>query len=219
MELPSKSNDEFYKIQNLYVIMKKYLYLIIALFFLASCESNKSPFDFDKIKTELKLDEVQVEKFDAIVKKYDGERKAIMSGQGESTLKRIKMKAVLESQLSDTRALLSDEQNELFKPIATKFKKFGSPGYSQELMIELKTELALDSTKYVMLEMVNKSFEKSYIDAHDYYHGNPEAAKEYWGKFDTERKKVLKSVFDDSEYAMFEKLTAKEIFEGEHGGN
>ena len=69
--------------------------------------------------------------------------------------------------------------------------------------------LSLTDEQAAMLDAVNKAFEKAYYDAHDIYHGNAELAKEYWNKFDAERKAALRTVFNEQQYAQYLQLVAQ----------
>ena len=57
-----------------------------------------------------------------------------------------------------------------------------------------------------MLNAANDAFEKSFNDAHDVYHGNSELAKEYWAKFDNQRKEAVKTVLSPEQNTKFLEL-------------
>lgn len=188
---------------------------------LTSCGEEKKVrgrIDYDAIKTELNLNEEQTIKFDATVAKYEDMREAIKADESGDRMARMeKFREVMKKQTEETITFLTKEQGAKFTELSKKFSR-GRSGYSDEFIAKLNTELGLDSTQQVMLVAVNYAFEKSYVNAHDYYHGNPEAAKEYWNKFDVERKKTLEKVFTDEQFIQFTKLAQEELFAGEHGG-
>ena len=195
--------------------MKKLL-LIPFLFILFSCGKDAGPFNFDQVKTDLKLTPVQIGSFDQITKKYSEKRKAIMTGDGERETKLNLMQGIMQNQISDINTILNEHQKILFEPIAERFTKFGKPGYSQKFLTKLTTKLKTDSTQEQQIRFVNKAFEKAYINAHDYYHGKPEVAKEYWNKFDQERRKSIKAILTKEQYAQYLILAKDEVFKSEH---
>ncbi len=90
------------------------------------------------------------------------------------------------------------------------------PGYPDELMSRLKSELQLDESQWQMLKAVNKAFEKSYHDAHDFYHGNGELAREYWQRYDKERKNALKQLFNETQYEQYLEIVKDVTPQGGH---
>ena len=123
---------------------------------------------------------------------------------------------IIKNQNEEVRGILNAEQKETYNNFAKKFERFGKPGYPDELISEIKQKLDLNEQQEKMLVAVNKTFEKSYVNAHDYYHGNGEAAREYWNKFDEERKKALKKVFTEEQYAKYLEIVDDYGFRGEH---
>ena len=195
--------------------------MLVAVTILSSCGEEKKGrkgIDYDAVKAELKLDEEQTSKFDAVVAKYTDAREALKGDKaGDRATRMEKYREMMKKQIAETNEFLTEEQKVTFAELSKKFVR-GRSGYSDEFMGKLTTELALDSTQSVMLVAVNKAFETSYSNAHDYYHGNGEAAKEYWNKFDVERRKALESVFTEEQYAKYVELAHEEVFAGEHGG-
>ena len=65
-----------------------------------------------------------------------------------------------------------------------------------------------------MLNAANNAFEKAFSDAHDIYHGNTELAKEYWVKFDNQRKAAVKTVLSPEQNAKFLEIVKDQQFKG-----
>ncbi|HEY8402008.1 MAG TPA: hypothetical protein VIK89_12140 [Cytophagaceae bacterium] len=199
---------------------KQLLFPILALLILlSSCseEKKRKRIDINEIKPSLNLSAEVEEKFDAIVKKYDEKREAIRNTEGVDRATRMaQSRELMKQQNEEILAILNSEQQAIYKEFAKKFVR-GRSGYSEELIERIKTELALDEQQSKMLIAVNNAFEKSYVNAHDYYHGNSEAAREYWNKFDEERKNALKQVFSEEQYAKYLSIVEHVGFNGEHG--
>lgn len=191
--------------------------LTLALvFLLTSCgEEKRRGIDYDKAKAELSLDESQEKQFDAVVEKYkkvgeaNREANKTQGGKMDRVAMFAKMDEMRKQQSAEMAAFLSPEQLKKYDDYVAKNSR-KRPGYSDELMAKLKTELALDEKQAQMLDAVNKTFEKSYHDAHDFYHGNSELAMEYWNKYDAERKKALAQVFTPEQNAKYLELVKEE---------
>ena len=63
-----------------------------------------------------------------------------------------------------------------------------------------------------MVNAANDAFEKAFNDAHDIYHGNNDVAKEYWNKYDAQRKAAIKSALTPEHFAKFEEIVKGEQF-------
>jgi hypothetical protein len=196
---------------------------VAASFLFASCgekeKGKRRGINFKELKPELALTTEQEQQFDAVVEKYTKiaeESRAAASSEG-GKMDRVAMFAKMEEmrkqQAEEMKVFLDSTQFEKYNTFIAKNTR-KRPGYSNELLEQMKTELALDEQQATMLEAVNKTFEKSYHDAHDFYHGNNELAKEYWVKYDDERKAALKQVFSEEQYAKYLDLAATQGFVG-----
>lgn len=124
-----------------------------------------------------------------------------------------KMEERTIQQTNEMAAFLNEKQLQKYtKFIAKNTRK--RPRYSDELLTKLKTELTLSEQQAQVLEASNNAFEKAFQDAHDIYHGNSDLAKEYWGKFDTERKNAIQSFLSEEQYAKFLALVKDENYKG-----
>lgn len=183
---------------------------------MASCsqkpaENKRRGIDYSQIKPELMLTAEQEQQFDAVVDKYTKIRDASRPAAGEGvkidrTAMFEKNESITKSQTEEMAAFLTPEQLAVYIDFLKKNSR-KRPGHSSDLMAQLKSELALDESQATMLEAINKAFEKSYYDAHDIYHGNAELAREYWFKFDAERKAAVKSVLSEEQYNAYLELS------------
>lgn len=204
--------------------MRKLLYIFFATILFISCgrdHHRKGGFDFSALTSKMNLSVEKEKQYTDIVKKYAKMRDEIMAtakkGKSDRTLTMNKMQNLLINQTKEVSNILDAEQMKVYNTLVEKIRKMRSPGYSKELITKLITDLKLNDEQIKMLNATNKAFEKAYIDAHDYYHGNNEAAKEYWNKYDTERKKALQKVFTEEQYNQFLELVKNQGFKGEHG--
>ncbi len=190
--------------------MKKLFITAVAIaLFAISCEENKRRgVNYEELKTELSLSEEQNTKFDEVVAKYKKiaqESRAAAKAEG-AKFDRVeafkKMEERTNQQAAEMKAILSDEQMTKYTAFMDKNTR-KRPRYTDETLAKIKSELALNEEQANLLEAANNAFEKSYHDAHDIYHGNSELAREYWIKFDKERKSVLKSILSDEQYSTF----------------
>ena len=201
--------------------------LFISVITVFSCEKEegkrKGRFNFEEIKSELNLTAQQTEKLDVTIVKYTKIREesfaaAKEGGKMNRSIMMNKMQTILKAQNEEIIAFLTPEQLPIYQAFAEKMARFGKPGYSDKEVLKITTELALDSTQVKMLNAVNKAFEKSYSDAHDFYHGNSELAKEYWNKYDQERKNALRKIFSEEQNTKYLEVAKDLAFKGEHGG-
>lgn len=202
--------------------MKRIIIAALAIsFLLTSCneEKKRRRMDISEVKPSLNLSTEQETEFDEIVKKYNEMREASRDVEGVDRATRMaQFRALMKQQNEEITAILNEDQQATYNEFAKKFTR-GRSGYSDELIEQLKTELVLDEEQSKMLVAVNNAFEKSYVNAHDYYHGNGEAAKEYWNKFDDERRKALKGVFTEEQYAKYTEIVNEYGFRGEHSAS
>lgn len=190
--------------------------LILACFVtFSSCKKEETQrrrgIDYNEIKPELVLSEEQEKKFDAIIAKYTKiaeESRAAASADGakiDRTTMFIRMEERTKQQTEEIAEILDDTQLGKYKEFVDKNTR-KRPRYNNETLQKIKTELQLDDQQSVVLEAANNAFEKAFQDAHDFYHGNGELAREYWEKYDAERKNALKNVFTEEQYSKFEEI-------------
>ncbi|WP_410220200.1 hypothetical protein [Pedobacter sp.] len=194
--------------------MKKILFtLLVGTVLMVSCKEKKQGkgLDYNKIKSELTLTAEQSKQFDEIAEKYkklSAEARTASGGEG-AQFDRIgfltKLEALRKQQSKEMSAFLSHEDLIKFNTYVDKNSR-KRPRYTDELLAQLKTELALNDQQYQTLEAVNNAFEKSFSDAHDVYHGNNGLAREYWFKYDDQRKEALKKVFNDEQFAKYQEI-------------
>lgn len=200
--------------------MKKTVAILVVAttLLLVSCkkeENRRRGIDYNQIKPELTLSEEQEKQFDKVVAKYQTiaeQSRAAATADGAKP-DRVEMFKKMEErtklQNEDMKAFLNEAQYEKYADFVDKNAR-KRPRYNDELLATIKTELALDAQQATMLEATNDAFEKAYQDAHDLYHGNGELAKEYWQKYDTERKNALKQVFSEEQYTQFLELVKEQ---------
>jgi len=194
------------------------VFMLLILFSACSGKKERRGPDYDKIKAELNLDEATLKKFDAITQKYDQERgKYFSEAKTSGNMDRVKMLEKLEmffeEQNTEMAEVLTPEQLEKFKEFINKSVP-KSPNYSDKLLAEMKDSLQMNADQEKIFTAINNTFVQSFIDAHDKYHGNNEAAKQYWNQFDGERKKAIKAVLSEDQYTVYLKLSEKEGFVG-----
>jgi hypothetical protein len=164
--------------------------------------------DYDALKQELALSAEQEQQFDGVLEKYrqisEANRASYTGADGKVDRVAMfeKMDEMRKLQSSEMAAFLNEKQTGLYEEFVAKNTR-KRPGYSDEVMARIKSELKLNEAQAQMLDAANKAFEKSFHDAHDFYHGNPELAAEYRTKYDAERKSALKQVFTEEQYALY----------------
>ncbi len=195
--------------------MKKSIY--IAAFalsvLLTSCgeEQKKKGIDFNEAKKELTLTADQEKKYDEIVAKYQkiaDESRAAATADGAKP-DRVEMFKQMEErnkqQAKEMAEFLDQSQLEKYNVFVDQNAR-KRPRYNDELLAKIKSEVVLDENQAKMLEAANNAFERSYQDAHDLYHGNGELAKEYWDKFDVQRKSAIEKVLTPEQNVKFLEL-------------
>lgn len=204
--------------------MKKVIYILFVTTLIFSCKKDnhkEGGIDFGALTSKMNLTAEKEKQYTDIVKKYAKMRDEIMAtakkGKSDRTLTMNKMQNLLINQTKEVSVVLDSEQMKVYNTLIEKIKKMQNPGYSKELIAKISTNLQLNDEQVNLLNATNKAFEKAYIDAHDYYHGNNEAAKEYWNKFNEERKNALKNVFTEEQYEQFLEIVKDVKFKGEHG--
>lgn len=164
--------------------------------------------DYNKFKTEINLQGDKATNFENITKKYDAERKSIREGMGEKPDRVTlftKFEELQKKQDSEVQQVLTAEEFEKYKEFVEKNTR-KRPRYNDELLAKIKTELSLDEQQMQVVTAANNAFEKAFMDAHDVYHGNTDLAKEYWDKFDAQRKEAISKILTDEQNTKFLKL-------------
>ena len=181
-------------------------------------EQKRGSIDYTEVKTELQLDQTKEKQFDEITAKYkkmqqDNYENAKAQGNMDRVALGIKNEELRKSQSEEMAKILSPEQLQKFNTFVDQ-KSRKRPRYDDELLAKIKTEAALDEKQFDMLNAANNAFEKAFSDAHDIYHGNTELAKEYWVKFDNQRKAAVKTVLSPEQNAKFLEIVKDQQFKG-----
>ena len=181
-------------------------------------EQKRGSIDYTEVKTELQLDQAKEKQFDEITAKYkkmqqDNYENAKAQGNMDRVALGIKNEELRKSQSEEMAKILSPEQLQKFNTFVDQ-KSRKRPRYNDELLAKIKTEAALDEKQFDMLNAANNAFEKAFSDAHDIYHGNTELAKEYWVKFDNQRKAAVKTVLSPEQNAKFLEIVKDQQFKG-----
>lgn len=201
--------------------MKNLLTISLVTLLIFSCgkEGKKRGLDYDKLKQELTLNAEQEQKFDEVAtkfKKLSEENRAANTSEG-GKMNRValftKMEELNSQQKEEMKTFLDETQFERYVQFMQKNTR-KRPRYDDELLTKIKTELQLDDEQSKVLEAANNAFEQEFHDAHDIYHGNSELAKEYWGKFDTQRKTAIESILNEEQQAKFNELVKDQEFKG-----
>lgn len=201
--------------------MKKIFFTVLATaILLISCNSEngkKRGINYDELKKELALSEEQTTQFDEVIEKYikiAEENRSAIKASGEK-MDRVeafkKMEERNAQQEQEVSTFLNEDQMQKYTEFMDKNSR-KRPRYNDKVLAEIKTKLALTDEQSKVLEAANNAFEKSYHDAHDIYHGNSELAKEYWVKFDKERKNALKQYLSEEQYTEFLKIVENQDF-------
>lgn len=198
--------------------MKKILTItaLIFSFIMISCakedvQKKRRGIDFDALKTELNLNEDQEKKFDAItadiLKAIEESRESSMGEDGK--LNRVKfftdMEIIYNKHAELTAEIFDENQIDIYKNYMDKNQR-KRPRYNDDLLEQIKTELNLDETQFLTVNAANNAFETEFQNAHDIYHGNSDLAKEYWEKFDTQRRNAIESVLNEEQIEKFREL-------------
>jgi len=134
---------------------------------------------------------------------------AKQSGKMDRVALGIKNEEITKQQAEEMSKVLSPEQMEIFNKFVDENSR-KRPRYNDELLAKIQKEAQLSDEQMKVVNAANDAFEKSFNDAHDVYHGNNDLAKEYWEKFDTQRKAVIKKTLSPEQYTKFEEVV-KEV--------
>lgn len=172
---------------------------------LFACEERHGA-DFNELKGQLNLTPEQETKYDEIVAKYakiNGEiheASKLENGKVDRIGKFENMAKTRKQQSDEMTAVLTSEQMVVYEAFVEKHSR-KRPGYTDQELAAMRTQLNLTDEQAKMLKLINTTFEQTYYDAHEFYDGDGEIAAKYWIQYDEERKKALKSVFDEVQYA------------------
>ena len=171
---------------------------------------KRQPLDFSSVKAELKLETEKEKYFDEIVTKYqklieESREAAKKSGKIDRVALGIKNEELTLQQAEEMAKVLTAEQMIVFnKFIEENTRK--RPRYNDQLLTKIQQKVGLSEEQMKIINAANDAFEKSFHDAHDIYHGNNDLAKEYWEKFDTQRKAVIEKTLTPEQFAKFQEL-------------
>lgn len=172
---------------------------------------KRKPLDFSPVKEQLKLDAEKQKQFDEITAKYQKIREenykaAKQSGKMDRLALMIKGEELTKQQAEEMAKILSPEQMEVFNKFVDENSR-KRPKYTNELLTKIQKEIGLSEEQMKVVNAANDAFEKSFIDAHDVYHGNNDLAQEYWDKFDAQRKSVIEKTLTPEQFKKFQELT------------
>ena len=202
--------------------MKSLIKLFVLSFLaisLASCSGDKKGrgIDFSELKKELKLDATKEKQFDEITTKYkklqeqNFEAAKAQGGKMDRVALGIKGEELREKQAVEMAKVLSAEELEKFNKFVDENSR-KRPRYDNKLLEKIKSEAQLSNEEFAVVNAANDAFEKAFNDAHDIYHGNNDVAKEYWNKYDAQRKAAIKSALMPEHFAKFEEIVKGEQF-------
>ena len=175
---------------------------------------KRQPLDFSSVKAELKLETEKEKYFDEIVTKYqklmeESREAAKKSGKMDRVALGIKNEELTLQQAEEMSKVLTTEQMEVFNKFVEENSR-KRPRYNNQLLTKIQQEVGLSEEQMKVVNAANDAFEKSFHDAHDIYHGNNDLAKEYWDKFDAQRKAVIEKTLTPEQFAKFKELV-KEV--------
>lgn len=179
-------------------------------------DKKRKPLDFSPVKAELKLKTDQEKVFDEITAKFQKIREnnyqiAKQSGKVDRVALGIKNEEINLLQAKEMAKILTPEQMEIFNRFVSKNSR-KRPRYSDELLAKIQQKAGLSEEQMKIINAANDAFEKSFHDAHDIYHGNKDLAREYWDKFNIQRKSIIEKTLNTEQFAKFQELTKNESF-------
>ncbi|KMQ66186.1 hypothetical protein ACM46_01075 [Chryseobacterium angstadtii] len=193
--------------------MLKKLSLIAFAILMLSCSGDKKGKEIDwiSLKKDIQLDPSKEKQFDEIIAKYTRiQEDNYNAAQGQG--KKMNRTALLTKQEEARAQQALEMEKVLDAPQMEKFNKFVDensrkrPRYNDALLQKIKTEAQLSEEEFAVVNAANDAFEKAFNDAHDVYHGNDDLAKEYWDKFNEQRKAAIQKALTPEHYTKFEEL-------------
>ncbi|SDI54399.1 hypothetical protein [Chryseobacterium jejuense] len=185
-----------------------------------SCSGDKKKgVDYNQFKTEVKLTPEQEKSFDEITAKYQQlqeqnfQAAKAQGGNMDRVALGIKGEELRTQQAVEMATVLDVPQMEKFNKFVDENAR-KRPRYDNALLERIKSEAQLSEDEFKVVNAANDAFEKAFSDAHDVYHGNNDLAKEYWGKFDAQRKAAIQKALTPEHYTTFEKIVKEIQFKG-----
>lgn len=199
----------------------KTLFLALALgAVVMSCSGDKKKgVDYNQFKTEVKLTPEQEKSFDEITAKYQQlqeqnyQAAKAQGGNMDRVALGIKGEELRAQQALEMAKVLDAPQMEKFNKFVDENSR-KRPRYNNELLERIKAEAQLFEDEFKVVNAANDAFEKAFSDAHDVYHGNNDLAKEYWEKFDAQRKAAIQKALTPEHYTIFEEIVKDVQFKG-----
>ncbi|REC64014.1 hypothetical protein DRF65_00035 [Chryseobacterium pennae] len=185
-----------------------------------SCSGDKKKgVDYSQFKTEVQLTPDQEKSFDEITAKYQQlqeqnfQAAKAQGGNMDRVALGIKGEELRNQQAIEMAKVLDGPQMERFNKFVDENAR-KRPRYDNALLERIKAEAQLSEDEFKVVNAANDAFEKAFSDAHDVYHGNNDLAKEYWEKFDTQRKAAIQKVLTPEHYTKFEEIVKEIQFKG-----
>ncbi len=185
-----------------------------------SCSGDKKKgIDYNQFKTEVQLTPDQVKSFDEITKKYQDlqeqnyQAAKAQGGNMDRVALGIKGEELRAQQAIEMAKVLDGPQMERFNKFVDENSR-KRPRYDNALLEKIKAEAQLSEDEFKVVNAANDAFEKAFNDAHDVYHGNNDLAKEYWEKFDAQRKAAIQKALTPEHYTKFEEIVKDVQFKG-----
>lgn len=185
-----------------------------------SCSGDKKRgIDYNQFKKEVQLTSDQEKSFDKITAKYQSlqeqnfQAAKAQGGNMDRVSLGIKNEELRNQQSVEMAKVLDESQMQKFNTFVNENSR-KRPRYNNALLERIKTEAGLNEEEFKMVNAANDAFEKAFSDAHDVYHGNNALAKEYWEKFDAQRKSAIQKVLSPEHYTKFEEIVRDVQFKG-----
>ena len=200
--------------------MKTLLFAFVIGAVVISCSGDKKKgIDYNQFKTEVKLNAEQEKSFDEITKKYQDlqeqnyQAAKAQGGNMDRVALSIKNEELRAQQSLEMAKVLDVPQMEKFNKFVDENSR-KRPRYDNALLERIKTEGQLSEEEFKVVNAANDAFEKAFNDAHDVYHGNNDLAKEYWEKFDAQRKAAIEKALTPEHYTKFQEIVKDVQFKG-----
>lgn len=191
-----------------------------ATLLVVSCSGDKKKgVDYNQFKTEVKLTPEQEKSFDEITTKYQQlqeqnfQAAKAQGGNMDRVALGIKGEELRAQQAIEMAKVLDVPQMEKFNKFVDENSR-KRPRYDNALLEKIKAEAQLSEDEFKMVNAANDAFEKAFNDAHDVYHGNNDLAKEYWEKFDAQRKAAIQKALTPEHFTKFEEIVKEVQFKG-----
>ncbi|HCN49319.1 MAG TPA: hypothetical protein DIT10_09510 [Chryseobacterium sp.] len=196
-----------------------FLALVLGAVTMSCSGDKKKGIDYNEFKTEVQLTPDQVKSFDEITKKYQDlqeqnfQAAKAQGGNMDRVALGIKSEELRAQQALEMAKVLDGPQMEKFNQFVDENSR-KRPRYDNALLERIKAEAQLSEDEFKVVNAANDAFEKAFNDAHDVYHGNNDLAKEYWEKFDTQRKAAIQKALTPEHYTKFEEIVKDVQFKG-----